>query len=125
MLIISLQRWKTEATNNSMWEEHRQTILSSCKIQPPSVTQKKYIVLSNAACQKNKRICSTNSEFECNCKVLQEQFTKRGYDSSFIETEIKKIKLLDSKYSLTPKTTQKPQVLPLTVAYNRTLPNIK
>ena len=29
-----------------------------------------------------KRICSTNSEFECNFKVLQEQFTKRGYESS-------------------------------------------
>ena len=28
-----------------------------------------------------KRICSANSEFERNCKVLQEQFTKRGYDS--------------------------------------------
>ena len=72
-----------------------------------------------------KRICSTNSEFERNCKVLQVQFTKRGYDSSLIETEIKKIKLLDSKDSLTPKTTQKAQVLPLTVTYNRTLLNIK
>ena len=29
-----------------------------------------------------KKICSTTSEFERNCEVLQEQFTKRGYDSS-------------------------------------------
>ena len=72
-----------------------------------------------------ERICSTNSEFERNCKALQEQFTKRGYDSSLIGTEIKKIKLLDSKDSLTPKTTQKAQGLPLTVTYNYTLPNIK
>ena len=72
-----------------------------------------------------KRICSTNSEFERNCKVLQEQFRKRGFDSSSIETEIKKIKLLDRKDWLTPKTTQKAQVLPLTVTYYRTLPNIK
>ena len=46
-----------------------------------------------------------NSKFECNGKALQEQFTKRGYDSTSIETEIKKIKLLDRKDSLTPKTT--------------------
>ena len=44
-----------------------------------------------------KRIGSTNSKFERICKVLQEQFTKRGIDSSSIDTEIKKIKLLDSK----------------------------
>ena len=56
---------------------------------------------------------------------MQEQFTKRGYDSSSVETKIKKIKVLDRKDSLTPKTTQKVQVRPLTVTYNRTLPNIK
>ena len=72
-----------------------------------------------------KRICSTNSEFERNCKVLQEQFTKRGCDSSPIKTEIKKVKLLDRKDLLTPKTTQKTQMLTPTVTYNRTLPNIK
>ena len=68
-----------------------------------------------------KRICSTNTKFERNCKVLQEQFIKRGYDSSLIENEIKKIKRKDL---LTPKTTQKAQVLPLTGTYNSTLPNI-
>ena len=68
-----------------------------------------------------KRICSTNTEFECICRVLQEQFTKRGYNSSSIETRIKKIKSLDRKKT----TTQKAQVLPLTVTYNRTLPTIK
>ena len=51
--------------------------------------------------------------------------TKRGYDKSSIETEIKKIKLLDRKNLLTPKITQKNQVLPLTMTYNCSLPNIK
>ena len=64
-----------------------------------------------------KRIYSTNSKFERNCIVLQEQFTKRGYHSFSIETEIKKIKLLDRKGLLTPKTTQKAQVVPLTMTY--------
>ena len=68
---------------------------------------------------------STNSEFECNCKVLKERFTKRGYSSYSIETEIKKVKPLDRKELLTPKTTQKPQVLQLTVTYDHTLPKIK
>ena len=65
------------------------------------------------------------TEFECYCKGLQEQFTKRGYDSSSIETKINKIKFPDTKDLLTPKTTKKAQVLPLTVTYNRRLPNIK
>ena len=38
-----------------------------------------------------------NSKLERNCKVYQEQFTKRSYDSSLIETEIEKIEILDSK----------------------------
>ena len=69
----------------------------------------------------------TNSEFECNCKVLQEEFTKRGYESSYdsIVTKIKKSKFLDRKDTLTPKAIQKAQVLPLAVTYNHTLPNIK
>ena len=69
--------------------------------------------------------CSTNSEFERNSEVLQEWFTKRGCDSSSIETETKKIKLLDRKNFLTPKTTQKARLLPMTVTYHRILPNIK
>ena len=56
---------------------------------------------------------------------MQEQFIIRSYDSSSIETKIKKIKLLDKKDLLTPKTTQKVQVLPLIVTYNCKLPNIK
>ena len=85
--------------------------------------KKNYTVQANTACQK---IYSTSSEFERNCKLLQEQFTKPGYDSFSIETEIKKIKFLDRKDLLTPKTTQKTQQkLPLAVIYNRTLPNIK
>ena len=95
-------------------------ILSACKIRPPSVTEKKFTV---KYCVSKES--STNIEFESNYKVLQKQFTKKGYDSFSIETEIKKIKLLDKKDLLTPKTTQKAQVLPLTVTYNHTLPNIK
>ena len=40
--------------------------------------KKKYSVQSNTAFQ---RIFSTNSEFDCNWKVLHEQFTKRAYHS--------------------------------------------
>ena len=81
--------------------------------------------MQNLTTQRVKRNYLTNSEFERNCKVLQERFTKRDYDSSSTETEIKKIKLLNRKDLLTPKTTQKAQVLPLTMTYNRTLLNIK
>ena len=97
-------------------------IFSSCKIQPPSVTQKS---IPSSQIMRVKRICSINSELERYCKILHEHFTKRGYDSSSIETEIKKIKLVDRKDFLTPKATQKAQVLSLTVTYSRTLSNIK
>ena len=47
---------------------------------------------SNTACQN---FFSTNSESECHCKVLKEWFTKRDYNASLIETEIKKMILLN------------------------------
>lgn len=59
-----------------------------------------------------KRIFTVNSELDRNCKVLQEQFTKRGYNSSLIQTEKKKIKLLHRKELIILKATQK-------VTYNR------
>ena len=63
-------------------------------------------------CHSKKVYCTVKySEFERNCKVLQEKFAKSGYDSSSIETEIKKMKLLDRNDLLRPKTTQKTQVL--------------
>ena len=55
---------------------------------------------------------------------MQEQFTKRGYDLSLIETNINKIKLLRRKGLLIPKIIQEAQVLPPTVPYNRTPHNI-
>ena len=90
-------------TNNLIFMQNLATQRHSKKVLPTveyCVSKKNYL---------------TNSEFERNCKVLQEQFTKKSYDSSSIETEIKKIKLLDRKDLLTPKTTQKAQVLPLRV----------
>ena len=73
--------------------------------------------------QPAKRICPTKSEFER--KVEQEEFLKRDYDSSSIEIEIKKIKLLVRNELLMPKKIQKAKVLPLTVTYNCIIPNIK
>ena len=52
-----------------------------------------------------KRICPTKSEFER--KVEQEEFLKRDYDSSSIDIEIKKIKLLVRNELLMPKKIQK------------------
>ena len=81
----------------------RQSYLHAKSDQPASL--KKSIVYSQIF--RVRTICSTNSEFECNFEVLQEQFTKWDYDSSSIETEIKKIKLLDSKGLPTLEITQK------------------
>ena len=73
-----------------------------------------------------KRICSTSSEFKCNCKTLQYQFIKSGYDSYLIETEIKEIKLLDRKEWLISKSnTESWSVTTDSDIYNRTLPNVR
>ena len=53
VLVYKDEQQRLQTTNSIIYEEHRQTILSSCKMRPPSVTQKKYSVQSNIACQKN------------------------------------------------------------------------
>ena len=77
------------------------------------------------------KYCVSNESFQQTVnsnpivRYIVRAICKKRLDSSSIETEIKKIKLLDRKNLLTTKTTQKAQVLPLTVTYNRRLPNIK
>ena len=55
------------------------------------------------------------------CKIN----VQKEVESSSIETEIKKIDLLDRKDLLIPKTTQKSQISTLTVTCTSTLPNVK
>ena len=56
---------------------------------------------------------------------LSKEFIQQTTNSSAVVKYCKKIKLLDRKELLTPKATQKAQVLPPTVTHNHTLPNIK
>ena len=70
------------------------------------------------------KYCVSNESFQQTVnsnpivRYIVRAICKKRLDSSSIETEIKKIKLLDRKNLLTTKTTQKAQVLPLTVTYD-------
>ena len=70
-----------------------------------------------------KRICSTNSEFEA---YIKNKFVKRGYEKSLNENQIEKVAKLNRSVLLAEQNkNQKASCLPLSVTYNRTLPNIK
>ena len=38
-----------------------------------------------------KRICSINSEFSCNFKILQEKFTERCYDCLYLKSNLRRL----------------------------------
>ena len=70
-------------------------------------------------------IGSTNSEFEAHINTIENQFLKRGYEKILIENQIEKVAKLDRSVFLRNKISEKASCFPLSVTYNRALPNIK
>ena len=69
-------------------------------------------------CQKN---CAASSEFEAHINTIKDQFVKCRYEKTLIEKQIKKVIKLDRCVLFA----EKDKSLPLSVSYNRTLPNRK
>ena len=103
-----------------LYLRRKERILSSCKIWPLSITQEKYFVQSNTACQKN--LFNKQQIWVQLWSIARAIFKNRLW--IVFEWNQKKIKLTDIKELVTPKTTQRAQVT-LTVTYNCILPNIK
>jgi len=72
-----------------------------------------------------KRICSTKEEFSKECNTLKEKLLERGYDQNLIENQINKVDAFDRNQLLTKKKKATLNRIPISLTYNRTLPNIK
>ena len=73
-----------------------------------------------------KRVSCTNSEFEAHINTIKDQFLKCGYEKTLIENQIETVAKLDRSVLLAEQNkSKKTSCLPLSVTYNRTLPNMK
>ena len=72
-----------------------------------------------------KRICSTIADFKTNCDILLKKFINRGYKASSILEQIDKVNRLNRNDLMQLKHKERTQCLPISLTYNKTLPNIK
>ena len=96
----------------------RQSYLHS-KSEHPNST-KKCIAYSQAI--RFNKICYSTSDLHNNCKRLLNTLTKRGYNKTGTTTQIKRAITIPRNELLNKIKTER---LPLTITYNRTLPNFK
>ena len=99
----------------------RQSYLHS-KSEHPNST-KRSIVYSQAL--RLNKICYNRSELHNNCKRLLNTLTTRGYNKTDTTTQIKRAISIPRNELLNKIKTSNTERLPLTVTYNRTLPDLK
>ena len=71
-----------------------------------------------------KTICSTTIEFDKNCAIIKQKFLDRQYKEEVLDEQIKKVNRIERKELFTCKGKNNKNRIPLSVTYNRTLPNI-
>ena len=72
---------------------------------------------------RDKRIYFTNFEFETQINTMKDQL---GYGKTLDENQIEKVEKLDRSFLLKEQNkSKKASCFPLSLTYNRTLPNIK
>ena len=99
----------------------RQSYLHN-KSEHPNST-KKSIACSQAL--RFNKICYNRSDLHNNCKRLLNTLTKRGYTKKDTRTEINRAISIPKNELLHKIKTSNTERLPLTVTYNRTLPDFK
>ena len=72
-----------------------------------------------------KTICSTRTEFDKNCAIIKQKFLDRQYKEEVLDEQIKKVDRIERKelFTCKEKMNNKNRI-PLSITYNRTLPNI-
>ena len=73
---------------------------------------------------KLKTICSTSTEFDKNCAIIKQKFLDRQYKEEVLDEHIKKVDRIERKELFTFKEKNNKNRIPLSITYNRTLPNI-
>ena len=99
----------------------RQSYLHS-KSEHPNST-KKSIAYSQAL--RFNKICYNKSHLHNNCKRLLNRLTKRGYNKTDTTTQINRAITIPRTELLKKIKTSNTERLPLTVTYNRTVPDLK
>ena len=99
----------------------RQNYLHSKSEHPYSI--KKSIAYSQAL--RIKRICSTQNEFEKHSSNLLQQLKKKGYHHDTLIEQIQKARVQERTLLLNENPQEVKQSIPISAAYNRTLPKIK
>ena len=71
-----------------------------------------------------KLICSTTAEFNKNCNIITKRFKERGYPDNLLNEQVDIVKNMKSKQlpSTNKRTIQ--NRIPVSINYNRYLPNI-
>ena len=99
----------------------RQSYLHS-KSEHPNSSKKS--ISYNQALRFNK-ICCNRSDLRNNCKRLLNTLTKRGYNKTDTTTQINRAITIPRNELLNKIKTSNTERLPLTVTYNKTLPDLK
>ena len=92
------------------------------KSEHPNST-KKSIAYSQAL--RFSKICNNKSDLRNNCKRLLNTLTKRGYNKTNTTTQINRAVTIPRNELLNKIKTSNTERLPLTITYNRTLPDLK
>ena len=71
-----------------------------------------------------KTICSTSAEFDKNCAIIKQKFLDRQYKEEVLDEQIKEVDRIERKELFTCKEKYYKNRIPLSITYNRTLPNI-
>ena len=71
-----------------------------------------------------KIICSTSTKFDQNCAIIKQKFLDRQYKEEVLDEQIKKVDRIERKELFTCKEKNNKNRIPLSIIYNRTLPNI-
>ena len=72
-----------------------------------------------------KTICSTTSELNNNCDIITKRFKEWGYPKNLVNEQVDKVKNMKRKQL--PLTSNKKTIqncIPMSIIYNRNLPNI-
>ena len=71
-----------------------------------------------------KTICSTTSEFNKNCEIITKKIKERGYPENLVNEQVDKMKNLKKKQLLLTNKRKMQNRIPVSITYNRYLPNI-
>ena len=101
-------------------DKQQYLLVSSCH---PTHTER-YITYSLALRLRRIGICSDNDTYKQSCKELMDYLVNRGYELSFLKTQIRRASDISRNDALKPKPKQQTDTVPFVITYNPALPHI-